>query len=213
MFKVSPLLSICIPSLPARIDKFIKLYEKIERQSLDYKDKVEIISIMDNKSMSVGKKRKSLFSLSSGLYTCQIDDDDDVSDDFISTLIPIIEDITTSDRNPGVISYNQKCNIDGKELLVVSSIEYPTTDSHIKNNIMYRYPWHWCCWRNDIAKSGSFLNCNGIEDSIFSKSLKYKVVSEIKLDKVLCYYNFQKSLTQSPQISISLEEEQNLEIL
>lgn len=213
MFNKLPLLTICIPSLPIRINKFIKLYQKIEKQSLDYEGKVEIISIMDNKSMSVGKKRKSLFYLSSGLYTCQIDDDDDISDNFVSTLIPIIEDIEKAGSKPEVISYDQKCNIDGRELLVVSSIKYPTTDSYISNNIMYRYPWHWCCWRNDIAKSGNFFNCNGIEDSIFPKSLKDKVISEIKLDKILCYYNFQTCLTQSPQVSISPKQEQKLEIL
>jgi len=212
MYNKSPLLTICIPSLPIRLDRFVKLYEKIEKQSLDYKDKVEIISILDNKCMSVGKKRKSLFSLSSGLYTCQIDDDDDVTDDFVSTLISIIEGIEMSDNNPEVISYNQKCDLDGKELLVVSSIQYPTTDSYVSNNVMYRYPWHWCCWRNDIAKSGNFLNCNWGEDSIFSQSVKYNVTNEIKLDKVLCYYNFKKSVTQCPQTFVPLKE-QNLEIL
>lgn len=209
MNNLSPLLTICIPSLPSRMDKLIKLYTKLNQQSFDYGKKVEIISLLDNKNMSVGKKRKNLFNIASGLYVCQIDDDDDVVDDFISTLIPIIE----NNKKEEVISYDQDCSIDGRKLKVVSSIHFPTTDSFTYSDIMYRYPWHWCCWRNDIAKLGNFYDCNGIEDSIFPNSLKNKVSNEIKLNKIMCYYNFDTDKTESPQTKITREQFNNISIL
>jgi hypothetical protein len=204
-----PLLSVCIPSLPSRIDKLIKLYTKLNNQSFNYGKKVEIISLLDNKNMSVGKKRKNLFNIANGLYVCQIDDDDDVVDDFISTLIPIIE----NNKKEEVISYDQECSIDGRKLVVDSSIIYPLSDDFIDNNVMYRYPWHWCCWRNDIAKIANFYDCNGIEDSIFTKSLKSKVSTEIKLNKIMCYYNFDTNKTESPQRKMTTEEISNIQIL
>jgi len=204
---------VSIPSLPSRIDKLTKLYDKINYQSLNYNGKVEVICLLDNKSMTVGKKRKNLFLLSTGLYVCQIDDDDDISDDFVSTLITIIEKIIDMNQFPEVLSYDQECNIDGKRIFVVSSIKYPTTDSMKIDDVMYRFPWHWCCWRNDIAKNGKFYNCNGIEDSIFSESLKNMINLELKINKIMCYYNFNTNLTESPQTKLSKEEINNIEIL
>lgn len=205
----SPLLTICIPSLPSRMDKLIKLYTKLNDQCLNYGKKVEILSLLDNKNMSVGKKRKNLFNIANGLYVCQIDDDDDIVDDFVSTLIPIIE----NNKKEEVISYDQDCDMDGRKMTVVSSIHYPVSDSFTHNNVMYRYPWHWCCWRNDIAKIGNFYDCNGIEDSIFPISLKSKVTNELKLNKIMCYYNFKTDKTESPQRKMTTEEINNISIL
>ena len=214
--KNSPLLTICVPSLRCRFDKLTKLYDKLNEQSLQYEKDVELVLLIDNKNMSVGKKRKQLFNISNGLYVCQIDDDDDIVEDFVKTLIDTIKGVILATENmeiPEVISYDKLCNIDGRTLKVVSSIKYPTDDSQQTNNTMYRYPWHWCCWRNDIAKSGKFYNCNGIEDSIFPKSLRPIVTKELKLNKILCYYNFNSTMTQSPQFKISDEDISQLEVL
>jgi hypothetical protein len=192
-------LSILIPCIPSRLDKFNKLYSKLEKQ-IQTND-VEVLSIMDNKSMSVGRKRQALFQLAQGKYVCQIDDDDDVCDNFITKILFTINNLKTE---PEVITYNQECDLDGKYLLVVSGIEYPTNDSIQKidpitnKNIMYRFPWHWCCWRNDIAKKGKFFDCNGVEDSVFPIQMQELINSEYHIDEILVKYIFRTTNTASP---------------
>lgn len=196
-------LSITIPSLPSRLDKFSSLFTKIQNQIPNGSKEIEILSLIDNKNMSVGRKRQALFQLARGDYVCQIDDDDGVSDNFIDSVIKAIE----SEKGiPEVINYKQKCDIDGNTLYVQSSIKYPTTNSIIRvdektlTRTIYRFPWHWSCWRNDIAKKGQFYDCNGVEDSVWPQLMKEIVSVEYNIDEVLVYYNFRTSQTESPYV-------------
>ena len=198
-------LSITIPSLPTRTDNLKRLYSKIESQIPAGSKDVEILSIVDNKTMSVGRKRQALFQLARGEYICQIDDDDDVSDNFVSQVLSAIEETRGEVE---VINYLQRCDLDGDILYVHPSIQYPTDDRQIEMNpktlvrTMYRYPWHWSCWRSDIAKQGMFYDCNGIEDSIFPIQMKKIVTSEFHIDDVLTKYIFRSSKTDSPYYKV-----------
>ena len=198
-------LSITIPSLPTRTDNLKRLYSKIESQIPAGSKDVEILSIVDNKTMSVGRKRQALFQLARGEYICQIDDDDDVSDNFVSQVLSAIEETRGEVE---VINYLQRCDLDGDILYVHPSIQYPTDDKQMKMNpktlvrTMYRYPWHWSCWRSDIAKRGMFYDCNGIEDSIFPIQMKKIVTSEFYIDDVLTKYIFRSSKTDSPYYKV-----------
>ena len=70
-------LTIGIPSIPERMNNYLSpFYKKLLDQIGDSKD-IEVISLMDNKVMSIGRKKNLLFSLAQGQYTCVIDDDDD----------------------------------------------------------------------------------------------------------------------------------------
>ena len=85
-------LTIGIPTIPNRNRRFLEpLFSKLMGQVGGNKD-VEIIALMDNKMMSIGRKKTLLFSMASGKYACIIDDDDDVTDDFVSTLRSVIDD-------------------------------------------------------------------------------------------------------------------------
>ena len=48
---------------------------------------MEIIGLFDNKKRSVGEKRQDLLNLAKGQYLVFIDDDDRISDDYISSII------------------------------------------------------------------------------------------------------------------------------
>jgi hypothetical protein len=180
------------------------LLARLTSQVGDSKE-VEIISLLDNKSMSVGRKRQALFQLARGRYVCQIDDDDGVEDDFVKTILSAIKD--TQNNPPEVISFQQRCDIDGQIMFVECDIKYtatsePKQDPETGKILIKRCPWHWCCWRSDIAKKGEFYDCNGVEDSLFPRQMKEIVTKEHKIQKVLLQYMFRSSGTASPYYKI-----------
>lgn len=202
-------LSITIPSLPSRTDKLVKLCSKLEKQIPQGNKDVEILSIVDNKTMSIGRKRQALFQLARGQYICQIDDDDDVEDTFIPK---VLDTINQTKGEPEVINYYQRCDIDGDILIVIPSIEYPTNDSlqgienKTKQKVMLRYPWHWCCWRSDIAKAGFFYDCNSQEDNLFPRTLQSIVKKEYTIPEVLVHYIWRTTGTEAPFIHFDLSK-------
>jgi hypothetical protein len=76
--------SILIPTLEERVEKYNALKtileEKMNRICPDLR--IEILSVCDNRELSVGKKRQKLIEMSSGKYISFIDDDDLVTDEY-----------------------------------------------------------------------------------------------------------------------------------
>lgn len=58
------LLSILIPSIPHRIDKMKRLFERLQEQIGD--KNIEVLSFLDNKKRSIGLKRDALVQLARG---------------------------------------------------------------------------------------------------------------------------------------------------
>lgn len=130
-------LSILIPTLEKRKTVFNKLYNKLidQIEKFNLKNNVEIVVSCDNGQKPTGQKRNELLQKSNGLYTCFLDDDDDVSNDYIK----LIYDATLKD--PDCISLTGIITFDGKNpKKFIHSIKY---DSYFeKNNIYYRPPNH-----------------------------------------------------------------------
>lgn len=195
-------LTIGIPSLPDRTSKFLDpLYTKLLTQVGDAKD-IEIITIMDNRVMTVGRKRSLLFHIAQGKYTCIIDDDDDVTDDFIQTMRSVI----TNELDVDVICYNQDANIDGKSWVIRTSLNYNTkfpfdqlmVDQWGNPVPCNRPPWHWCAWKTEFAKKIPFGDSNTQEDTIFVIDAISQAKTELVLDKVMCKYRWSSSVSQAP---------------
>ena len=78
-------LSILIPSIPSRFDRMTKLYDKLMKQVQD--KPVEILCLIDNKKRSIGLKRDALVQSCKGAYLAFVDDDDDISSDYIDEML------------------------------------------------------------------------------------------------------------------------------
>lgn len=200
-------LTIGIPSLPERSNTYLNpLYSKLLSQIGDSKD-IEVLSIMDNRVMTVGRKRSLLFHIAQGKYTCIIDDDDDVTDDFIETMRKVIND----DLNVDVICYNQDANIDGKSWTIKTSLNYNKKFPFDQLMVDYfgnpvpcnRPPWHWCAWKTDFAKQIPFGDSNTQEDTIFVMDAISKAKSELVLDKIMCKYRWSSSVSAAPYQDLS----------
>lgn len=194
-------LTIGIPSLPDRSEKLIPLYNKLMAQIGDQKD-IEVITIMDNRVMTIGRKRTLLFHIAQGKYTCIIDDDDDVTPDFVQTMREVIKDDTDVD----VICYNQDANIDGKSWIIRTSLKHNNkfpfdqlmVDQYNDPIPCNRPPWHWCAWKTSFAKSIPFGDSNTQEDTIFVIEAISNAKSELVLDKTMCIYRWSSVASQAP---------------
>lgn len=81
-------LSILICSLEERKDLLNRLLDCLNKQKTD---DVEIIVETDNGKLSIGDKRNLLLNKATGDYVCFIDDDDLVSDKYISLILKALE--------------------------------------------------------------------------------------------------------------------------
>ena len=150
-------LSILILSIPSRFDIVRPLIEKLMKQIGERED-VEILSLMDNKSLHIWEKRNELMRIARGSHITWLDDDDDVSDEYVSKLTKTIE----GNPNVDVISFDQVCYLEGKEARVFAQMGNPHDTVLPDPNDPTRYqdtlrpPYHWCCWKTSLANSELF---------------------------------------------------------
>lgn len=205
-------LSICIPSIPNRMRVYLEpLYAKLLAQIGDQKD-IEVISLVDNKMMSIGRKKSMLISMATGKYVCIIDDDDDVVSDYVSTMRGIIDD----EMNADVICYNQEANINGRTWIVKTNLDHnrahPFDQLEVDGNgntiPCKRPPWQWCAWKTSLAKTVPFGDSNWGEDATFTHDLLEKAKTQFVIDKVMCIYRWspQVTETQRPQQQIDISQ-------
>ena len=194
------LLTIMIPTIISRKDKFFTITEKLMKQikENDLEDLVEIISHFDNKTVGLSYKRTNMLRTTGGKFVASLDDDDDVSNDYIISIVEAIKNNLDAD----VITFKQHCNCDGNEFYVDSDINKPLGKQKINNNTFIRYPWIWCAWRKekvDIFVYNDIGKINYREDEFWLKHVREsdRIKKEVKIDKVLHYYRFSSKNTET----------------
>tara|TARA_R110000744_G_scaffold1516_1_gene5375 strand:+ start:1510 stop:2157 length:648 start_codon:yes stop_codon:yes gene_type:complete len=151
------LISILIPTLIERKNEYRimlhNLYRQVEKHNL--KEKVEIISICDDRSISLCEKRNTLQKLCSGKYFMHLDDDDELSCDYCKTIIDHIEGLN---EDYDIIGYNQLAKVSGKRFIVKPNIHAGLSltasgNQYNRNMILnneipefFRYPWQFNLW-------------------------------------------------------------------
>lgn len=200
------LLTIAIPSIPSRIRMNLEpMFSRLQSQIGSRKD-VEIVSILDNKSMTIGKKRHMLHRLAQGKYCAIIDDDDDVTPNYVDEVTKAIQ----ANDGVDVIHYDQEAIIDGTSFLISTDVrarmspfdQLPRTPKDANGNYIpcVRPPWHWCAWRTEFAKKFPFGDSFSGEDTLFVEKAIPDVKSSHKIDKILHIYKWSSSTTAAPLI-------------
>ena len=192
------LLSVLILSIPSRLEKcLIPTYNRLLNQ-IGNETCVEVLTLVDNKSMSIGEKRQALIQSSRGKWIAFLDDDDAVSEDYIATLIE-----TLRTKPSDVITFEQHCSVNGKEFKVDFRMGNP--HEGLKNNPdgslgdIKRPPYHMCVWAAKIAKNIPFRAVSYGEDIDWCSRMYPFVRSETHLDKVLHYYQYDDRTSESIQ--------------
>jgi len=195
-------LSILILSIPRRIDKMKLLYEKLCSQIGNAE--VEVLTLLDNKKRLIGEKRNNLLNIANGEYLTYIDDDDDVSNDYIKSILNGIEQGKLAyTGGADVITINERATINGGSPFIVSTgIENKIEPVRCVKGVyldIKRPPWHWCVWRSSIAKSEVFPVSSWGEDRKWCEKLWPKIKSQFKIEKVLRYYTYDKNISEAPK--------------
>ena len=192
---MKPVLSILIPSLFRRDDLRGSLVKRLLAQGEPYDD-IEILSWVDNKKRSIGRKRDDLVQLADGNFLTVLDDDDTISDDYVSEL----RKAAIENPDVDVIVFDQECHLnDWPPFRVRFGVEFENqaaADGGGKD--ITRKPWHLCCWRAELAKSAHFSDCSYGEDADWAKQLWPKIKTQYRIDKILHYYRWSKDVTEAP---------------
>lgn len=187
-------LSICIPSVPSRIEKYlIPLMNNINEQidKLNNPKDVELLVFTDNKRRSIGMKRQSLLDIASGKYICFIDDDDQVRSDYVQCLIDGIEsgaDVITFKQH---VWLNQLGPFPLTFKLGHKVNEMPNLSGFV------RPPWHVCAWVSTIAKQCKYSDEMYGEDWDWAKEANKLAKTSYHINKVLCSYIYSDTITEA----------------
>lgn len=181
-------LSICIPTVIGREEKFDHLYTYIKAQIVknNLEKDIEIISEKDNKEMSIGKKRDILYNRAKGVFSVQVDDDDWLDSNYIA-------EVYTRLNANDCVGYIEHCTINGEESLSKISIEckeWKELQPHQNSKFKYfRTPFFKTPIRTELCKRVGVNDMRYSEDHDFSKRIFPFLMTESFINKPMYFYS------------------------
>lgn len=176
-----PVLSLLIPTVTARAALLEELLTELRRQ-IRNDPRVEIRTLLDDGTLSVGAKRNKLVEEARGVYIAFVDDDDMIDPSYVDSLlagattgadcVTFDGEITTDGQNPKLFRFS----LDLDDRTVAWGYE--------------RRPNHLCAIRRDIAQKVSFPEKNFGEDAAWSAKLRPLLASQHRIDKILYHYRY-----------------------
>lgn len=183
-------LSLLICSVPSRIQDLAKLLAEIDRQ-IAGRAGVEVIVLMDNRQMSVGRKRQELLRMARGEFITYIDDDDWIAPDYVEVLMEILDNPDRPPFYPDVICPEVRVSIDGEQHGIVEmSCEYAREGplNEYRPPRTCRPPHELAIWSRAVALQSEFPNLSYGEDFDWARKLWPMVQTELKISKALYWW-------------------------
>lgn len=189
-------LTIGVCSVLGRGTTFLpKILSQLQDQIKGYETQVELICLLDNKSIMLGEKRNMIVNMAIGEYITFVDDDDRLSDNYIQTLVNTID----NNKDIDCITFIVDVSINkGMYIPCYYSKDYLKDFNEPK--AYRRIPNHICCVKTSIAKETPYQNILRGEDAAYAKDLLPKLSTEVMIDEVLYYYDFNIETTETQQI-------------
>lgn len=186
-------LSIVMITVPERKKQFQKLRAKLKDQinRCAYVHptlgKVQIVEVQTKKFInggaSIGNKRQIGLQHSKGKYVCWLDDDDDISPDYVETLLRLAH---MNDLD--VLTFNSFVRFDQYWALVQMNLDFKV-DEQMMPGIVHRRPYHVCAFRRDLLEGLSFPDTNWDEDTGFLSQVLPLCKTQNKTEAILHNYN------------------------
>ena len=190
-------LSILVCSTHNRYNTFLpkildQLFGQLKQLDQETQKQVEILALVDNKTIMLGTKRNNLIDISKGEYLVFVDDDDRVSDDYISSIL------SATATNPDVITFIASVSINGEppkpcHYSSMYDADFNQPDSY------HRLPNHIMCVRRELAEKVLFKAILYGEDSDYSQRLKPLIKTEQAINRTLYFYDYNIETTEAQE--------------
>lgn len=187
------LLSILTPSIPRRRAKLDTLREDL-RGWLG--DDIEWLVITDERPS--GPKRNEMMAAARGAYVMHLDDDEWLDPRFPSLVLPELR------HDYDLVAYDALASLNGCPFFRVrTGMDFPNEQpQHLgggRLSDIRRRPWHWCCWRTELARQARFPeHHHGAEDALWLEQMYPKVRTWRKIDEALFIHRYDASDSAFP---------------
>jgi hypothetical protein len=172
-------LSILICHLASRKKDYDALIAKLTTQTI-VNGNTEILTETDNGEISIGAKRNKLLYAAKGKYIAYIDDDDDVSNDYIESVLDAVQSM------PDCIGIEGQLVTPQGTMLFRHSIQFQGWYTGV--DAFYRTPNHLNPIKRTIAQRIGFKDCMNGEDQIYSDALKRMLKTEVYINHPIYFY-------------------------
>ena len=185
----APLLSVLILTIPERAGSFARLVRDVVDQARAYGlGDVEVLALLDDGKRLIGDKRNALLGQARGRFVAWIDDDDEVSPTYVSTLCDQIR--ATPDVD--VVTFRMLRTHPAAPDLLCEFDLHAGGGRQVSDTppIWQSVPNHLCAWRAELAKLEAFPPCaeNWRQDLQWAQAMARAGKSQVKLDATL--YNY-----------------------
>lgn len=177
------ILSILICGLYERAESLTRIVNLLKLQACP---EIEILGLIDARESTTGAKRNKLLAEAKGKYTVFIDDDDLVSETYVSDILEAAKSDTDAIVFKGWMTTNGK---DKRNFELSKDHPYTT-----KDDVYLRYPNHIVPIRATIAKQFKFPDKTYGEDYAWATAIHNSglIKTETRIDKELYFYLFRK---------------------
>lgn len=196
---MNPILSILTPTIPGRVftERDAPNSSDLEALHDNLADQikglpVEWLALCDNRSRSIGAKRQALVDIARGEYIAFVDDDDDVSDDYVAKILEAAR------HGADVITFKQRAIYNGLESTVHFSTRHPD-GPFAPGGITLRNAWHVCAWRREVVAGCLFPESNYGEDAGWCRQARRRIKTETHIDAILHTYRHDAATTAAPE--------------
>lgn len=200
-------LSILVCSTHNRYNTFLpkildQLFGQLKKLDPELQKQVEILALIDNKTIMLGTKRNNLIDISKGDYLAFVDDDDRIADDYLLSLF------LATETDPDVITFIASVSLNGEP---PKPCHYSSTYEADYNEpgSYHRLPNHIMCVRRELAETIRFKPILYGEDSDYSKRLKPLINTEFHIGKTLYFYDYNIETTEAQEYQREKLLEQN----
>jgi len=175
------ILSILIPSIPRHKELFDKLITELLRQCDGLGKKIEIVTNENNGT--VGAKRQDLLKTAKGEYIVFIDADDEISENYIASIMTALKSKPDCVGIKGIMTTNGHLK---KEWAI--SKDYQQWSE--VNGVYLRHTNHLAPVKRSIALQVGFPNKTHGEDYDYSMGLRGLLHTEVKIEHGIYHYKY-----------------------